>query len=59
MRLGGYIPTGLSPNFPAFTAGNSLTHTGRIQGKSLPAQGRKEERGIRGLLSVHYASMDK
>jgi hypothetical protein len=25
MRLGGYIPTGLSPNFPAFTAGEGIS----------------------------------
>jgi hypothetical protein len=25
MRLGGYIPTGLSPNFPTFTAGEGIS----------------------------------
>jgi hypothetical protein len=65
MRLGGiyshWLITKLSSLHSRrgnFLLGNSLTHTGRIQGKSLQ-QGRKEEKGIGGLLSVHYASMDK
>jgi hypothetical protein len=50
MRLGGYIPTGLSPNFPAFTAGEGISweeipsHTLAESKENHSSRGRKEER---------------